>query len=105
MQTADRAGASITNTGARVHRAFLVAGLPPPTMRMRTIIGDAISAGDWLRTVADIAKVMLPAMEQHGIATPADLGIETVSKRLLQEVANGGGTIIGLAEIGAWSKL
>jgi SAM-dependent methyltransferase len=101
----DRAGASIINTGARLHGAFSTAGLPAPTMRMRTIIGDAVSAGEWLRAVADIAIVMLPAMEQRGIATSADVGTDTLSERLLQEVAAGSGIVVGRAEIGAWSKL
>jgi hypothetical protein len=74
-------------------------------MRMRTIIGDAVSAGEWLRAVADIAVVMLPAMEQRGIATSADVGTDTLSERLLKEVAAGSGIVIGRAEIGAWSKL
>jgi SAM-dependent methyltransferase len=101
----DRAGASIINTGARLHGAFSTAGLPAPTMRMRTIIGDAVSAGEWLRAVADIAIVMLPAMEQRGIATSADVGTDTLSERLLEEVAAGSGIVVGRAEIGAWSKL
>ena len=100
----DRSGAGITDTGARLHRAFSAAGLPSPTMRMRMIIGDAVSAGEWLRAVADIAIVMLPAMEKYGIATSAEVGSSTIAKRLIQEVELGGGLVVGRAEVGAWSR-
>jgi ubiquinone/menaquinone biosynthesis C-methylase UbiE len=105
IDTFDRASTSGTNMSARVYRAFLGAGLPPPTMRMRTVVGDAVSAGEWLRAVADIAIVLLPAMEQHGVATSADLGSDTLADRIAQEVTSGGGIIIGRAEIGAWSQV
>lgn len=104
VDTLDRAGTS-TNMGARLHRALLGAGLPPPTMRMRTVIGDAVSAAEWLRAVADLAISLLPAMEQRGVAVSADLGPDSLSDRLVQEVAAGGGLVVGRAEIGAWSRV
>jgi len=101
----DRAGAGITNTGARMHRAFLAVGLPAPIMRMRMIIGDAVSASEWLRAMADIAIVMLPAMERHGVATSSDIDCDTIAKQLIQEVASSGSVVIGRADVGAWSQV
>ena len=98
----DRAGSGITNTGARMHQAFLAAGLPAPTMRMRMIIGDAITASEWLRAVADIAIVMAAEMERHGIATLAEIGVDNIADKLLQDVASSRSTVIGRAEVGAW---
>jgi len=103
-ETFERVGTG-ANMTARLHRAFLDAGLPPPTMRMRTVIGDAHSAAEWLRATADLAISVLPAMEQHGIATSADIGGDTLSDRIVQEVASGGGIVVGRAEIGAWSRV
>jgi ubiquinone/menaquinone biosynthesis C-methylase UbiE len=105
IDTYDRARTSITNMSARVHHAFLSGGLPPPTMRMQTVVGDAVSAAEWLHAVADVAIASLPAMERHGVATSADLGSDTIVDRLVQEVAAGGGIVIGRAEIGAWSRV
>jgi ubiquinone/menaquinone biosynthesis C-methylase UbiE len=105
IDTYDRARTTVTNMSARVHRAFLSAGLPSPTMRMRTVVGDATSAAEWLHAVADVAIASLPAMEQHGVATSADLGSDTIADRLVHEVAAGGGIVIGRAEIGAWSRV
>ena len=57
----DRVGTS-TNMSAKLHRAFLSAGLAPPTMRMQAVIGDAISAAEWLRAVAELTIVLAPTM-------------------------------------------
>lgn len=71
-------------------------------MRMRVIIGDAVSAKDWLQAVADIAIVMLPTMEEYGIATTADIDCATIAERLVHEVTSNGSMVIGRAEVGAW---
>lgn len=105
IEAFDRVNAGITSTAAHMHRAFLAAGLPPPVMHMRMIVGDAVNAGEWLRAAADIAIAMLPTIVEQGIATSADVGAETLSARILDEVASGGGIVIGRAEIGAWSKV
>ena len=98
-------GVQIVNAVAWMYRAFVGAGLKPPTMRMRTMVGDAVEVEDWLRSVEDFAVTMLPAIEKFGIATSADAEIDTLSGRIVQEVASGGGIVIGRAEIGAWSRV
>jgi ubiquinone/menaquinone biosynthesis C-methylase UbiE len=103
VDTFARAGTS-TNMRSRLHRAFLDAGLPPPAMRMQTTIGDASGAAEWLRAVADLAIALTPAMEQHHVATSVDIGADSLANRLVQEVASGGGIVVGRSEIGAWSR-
>jgi SAM-dependent methyltransferase len=103
IDTCDRAGTNI-NMSARLHRAFVDAGLPPPTMRMRATIGDAVSAVEWLRGMAELATVLAPAMGERGVATAAEIGIDTLSDRLVQEVAAGGGIVVGRADVGAWVR-
>lgn len=102
--TFDRAGTN-ANMSARLHRAFVDAGLPPPAMRMQAVIGDAVSAAEWLRALADLATVMAPAMEELGVATAAEICVDTLSDRLAQEVAAGGGIVVGRADIGAWVRI
>jgi SAM-dependent methyltransferase len=104
IDTFDRAGTNI-NMSARLHRAFVDAGLPPPTMRMRAVIGDAVSAAEWLRATAELATVVAPTMEERGVATAAEIGIDTLSDCLVQEVAVGGGIVVGRADIGAWVRI
>jgi SAM-dependent methyltransferase len=105
MDAAGRSGIRIVNAVTWMHRAFVGAGLKPPTMRMRTMVGDAVGVEDWLRSVADVVVTMLPTIEKYGIATSADAGIDTLSDRIVREVASGGGIVIGRAEIGAWSQV
>jgi ubiquinone/menaquinone biosynthesis C-methylase UbiE len=105
IDTFDQSNASLTGTVARLHRAFLVAGLPSPTMHMRTVIGDAVSAEAWLRAVADIVITLKPAPEHPEVGTFANLEPDALADRLIREVASGGGIVVGRAEIGAWSRV
>ena len=91
--------------GARLHRAFVEAGLPAPSMRMQTFIGGGAECMDWLQAVAELVISLLPAMEQLGVATAAEVEVATLTERLRREVAGGGGVVIGRSEIGAWSRV
>jgi SAM-dependent methyltransferase len=104
IDTFDRAGTNI-NMSTRLHRAFVSAGLPPPAMRMQAVIGDAVSAAEWLRAMAELAIALAATMEQQGVATAAEIGGDTLVDRVVQEVAAAGGIVIGRAEIGAWSRV
>ena len=100
----ERVGTS-TNMAGKLRRAFVDAGLGPPTMRMRAVLGDAETAGEWLRAVAELAIVLAPAMEQHGVASLAEIGCGTLVDRLLENVASNNSMVVGRAEIGAWVRL
>jgi SAM-dependent methyltransferase len=104
IETFDRMNTS-TNMSAKLRQAFVSAGLPAPTMRMRALIGDAVSAVDWLRAVAEIAIVLAPTMLKEGIATPAEIGADTLADRIIADVAANRSTIVGRAEIGAWVRV
>jgi hypothetical protein len=58
-----------------------------------------------LRAVADLAIVLAPTMERQGVATSAEIGSDTLADRIVQEVAAGGGIVVGRAEIGAWVRI
>jgi ubiquinone/menaquinone biosynthesis C-methylase UbiE len=100
----DRAGTSV-DMSTKLHRAFLSADLPSPTMRMQAVIGDATSAAEWLRVVAELAIVLAPTMEQQGVATQAEIGPDTLVDRVIQDVAAHHSIVIGRAEIGAWVRI
>ena len=74
-------------------------------MRLQAVIGDAVSAADWLRSVAELAIVLAPAMEEHGVATADEIGGDTLADRITREVADNNSTIVGRAEIGAWVRV
>jgi hypothetical protein len=89
----------------KLHGAFLDAGLPTPTMRMRTFIGGGTEVGEWLRAVAELAGTLLPAMEKFGVATAAEVDLATLVERMTREVAQTNSVIFGRSEIGAWSRV
>lgn len=94
-----------TNMLGKLPRAFLAAGLGSPDLRLRAVTGGAVSAGDWLRAVADLITVLAPTIEQLGLATAAELGVDTLAERIIAEVAASGSTVVGRAEIGAWVRV
>jgi hypothetical protein len=55
--------------------------------------------------VADLAIALIPAMERHHVATSVDIDGDSLADRLVQEVAAGGGIVVGRSEIGAWSRV
>lgn len=91
--------------GVRLYRAFVDAGLPAPSMRLQTFIGGGAESMDWLQAVAELVISLLPAMEQLGVATAAEVEATSLPERLRREVSAGGGVVIGRSEIGVWSNL
>jgi SAM-dependent methyltransferase len=102
---AAKLGGSNWNMADKLHGAFLAAGLPAPTMRMKTFIGGGTEVEKWLRSVAELADTLLPAMEKFGVATAVDVDLATLAERMTQEVAQANSVIFGRSEIGAWSRV
>lgn len=100
-----RAGGAQIDTAYRLHSIFLAAGLPPPTMRMHVPIGGAPGIFEALHDLANIIRTLLPALEQHGIATAAEVGIDSLAERLCRDIAASGSTVLAGAAIAAWSRV
>lgn len=103
--TLKRTGSAETGLEVRLHRAFVDAGLPAPSMRLESFIGGGAECMDWLEACAELVISLLPAMEQSGVATAAEVGAATLVERLRREVSANGSLIIGRTEIGVWSRL
>jgi hypothetical protein len=70
-----------------------------------SFIGGGAGCTDWLQAVADLAGILLPRMEQLGVATATEVEVATLAQRLRREVTAGKHMIIGRSEIGVWSQL
>ena len=102
-ETLHRAGLDI-DLGLNLHRVFVDAGLPPPRLHLAgRLEGTADSAGFDL--VAGVARSLLPAMERHGVATAAEVGIDTLAARMREEVVAAGGVLMPPPMVGAWTRL
>jgi SAM-dependent methyltransferase len=104
VETFQRLGTE-ARMGVKLHAAFVAAGLPEPAMRLHAIVGGPAGGSGWLRVLADIIGTLLPEIERLGIASAAEVGIETLAERLCAELAAGGGTIVSPSVIGAWSSV
>ena len=72
----------------KLHGVFLAAGLPAPTMRMKTFVGGGrgdhrVASSGWPK----LPTTLLPAMEKFGVATAAEVGLATLAERMMHEVA------------------
>ena len=91
--------------GIKLFSTFVAAGLPPPSMQNETLIGGTANNADPLHLVAGIVGTLAPAMERLGVATAAEIGLETLAERMVSEAAATGSVIVGRFEIGAWSHV
>ncbi len=71
--------------GIGLHRTFVDAGLPPPTMHLESPIGAA-KAWAGYRYMATIFRSLLPLLEKYGLATAEEVGVDTLTARIRQEV-------------------
>jgi len=103
METVRRSGAA-TRMGMMMRGAFLAAGLPAPTMRLEAIIGGGPDGAGLVRLNSEIVITLLSEIESFGVATPAEVGSQTLETRMAREVADRGSVLTGRSEIGAWSR-
>ena len=104
VETLLRSGAA-SHTGLGLHRAFVGAGLPAPAMRLDALIGGGPNAADLLHLNADIVASLLPEMERLGVATAADVKIESLADRMIAEAISLDALLVGRYEVGAWSRV
>jgi SAM-dependent methyltransferase len=94
-----------TRMGIKLHATFVAAGLPAPSMRLQSVVGGGVNSSDRLHLVVDFVETLLPAMKRVGVATAADVDLETLAERMRNETMAGGGVIVGRSEIAAWSSV
>ena len=78
-----------------------------PITRCRDTDGHqtACDSSARLHLVADLVETLFPAMERLGVATPADIGLETLAERMRHEALASDSVIVGRSEIGGWSRV
>jgi SAM-dependent methyltransferase len=102
-RTLAQAGAQ-TDLGAKLGVAFERAGLPAPTLRLEAVIGSGAASMDAVHLVTDLVATLLPKMERFGIVAASEIEPTDLARRILAEVARDG-TLIGRAEVGAWTTV
>ncbi|HYC58763.1 MAG TPA: methyltransferase domain-containing protein [Thermoanaerobaculia bacterium] len=90
--------------GARLHTTFREAGLSAPRM----IASTRVESGDDSGAYAAVAKVVgsaAPIMERLGVATIAELQLETLEQRLRDEVTRADAVVFMPLFVGAWTNV
>jgi len=73
------------NAGIGLYQTFVDVGLPPPTMHLEAPIGAAKTWAGY-RYMATIFQSLLPLLEKYGLATAAQVDVDTLAARLREEV-------------------
>jgi ubiquinone/menaquinone biosynthesis C-methylase UbiE len=95
-------GGADPQIGLKLGEIFREAGLPRPEMRCEA----SISAGeDWAgyEQLALVTRTMLPLFEKLGMATAAEVDVDTLADRLRADIGSRGGTGRGPDLVSAWT--
>lgn len=87
----------------QLHRAFTDAGLPAPQVGSRSRVAGPDGAPAWL--LVNAIRGFLPSMESLGIATAAEVDIDTLEARMLAELAAGQAVMHLPAFTAAWARV
>jgi 2-polyprenyl-3-methyl-5-hydroxy-6-metoxy-1,4-benzoquinol methylase len=90
--------------GSKLFGVFVAAGLPPPLMRVQALIGGGKNFERELWQLSELLRPLIPAMEKHGVATAAQIGIDDLFDRLLAEAVANNCVLVDRSEIGVWAR-
>ncbi len=96
----ERTGAKV-DMGVRLGATFVSAGLTP-----RVWLEGILASGPdvaHFAGLADTIRALVPTIERLGLATVAEVDVDTLEDRLLAEASAIGGAVCGLALGGAWT--
>jgi SAM-dependent methyltransferase len=91
--------------GAKLAALMKAAGLPAPNLRVESIASAGPDVAGLAAYTADLARTLLPAAMRLGIVTAEEVDIDTLAARIRKEMIASTATIIGRAEIGAWTRI
>jgi SAM-dependent methyltransferase len=102
MQTYRHAGLDLS-MGLHLFQLFGEAGLPAPEMHLDAAVGGG---PEWAGYdyMASLIRILLPRIVQFGIATPEQVGVDTLAERLRAEVVSQQGVVTTWSFITAWAR-
>jgi len=97
------AGAEV-EMGTKLYTTFLRAGLPAPSMMAATPVACGPDTHGYEYMVG-VLRSLLPFIERAGIATAAEVGIETRAARLRNDAVDHARVAFLPRAVGAWTKV
>jgi SAM-dependent methyltransferase len=98
-----RAGVDV-RPGLRLHQQFVAAGLPAPDMLSLGRV-EAAPAAASCAMLAGVLRTLLPLIEQAGVATSDDIGLDTLDDRLQRELVAHQSVVVTPPLITAWTRV
>jgi hypothetical protein len=98
-RTVEREGAD-RHMGFRLAAVLDEAGLAVEHVRAEAIVQTPTQHHD----VADIIRAILPRILEQGVATAAEIDVDTLERRLVEERERARATFIGDMLFGAWAR-
>jgi 2-polyprenyl-3-methyl-5-hydroxy-6-metoxy-1,4-benzoquinol methylase len=98
-----RAGISQT-AGFDLHRILRSAGLSAPSMRLESVVESGPDAVGYA-WITDALRSMLPLIEQLGVATSAEVDIDTLAQRLRAATVAVDAVVKAPDVVSAWARL
>ena len=96
--TLERSGAD-AQIGFKLYSVLTEAGLSVPEVRAEAIVQTPSTR----YPTVPLIRVLLPRMIEYEIATEADVDVETLERRLVEERQKAGTSYIGQVVFGAWA--
>jgi SAM-dependent methyltransferase len=103
VRTFERAGFEL-DMGGKLFATFVAAGLPAPELGVAGIAGGGARSPVYAY-VAGTLRSLLPMTERLGIATAAEVEIDTLADRLRNEAAELSACIRPPPFVGAWTRM
>jgi len=91
--------------GAKLLAAFITAGLPGATARVDALSGKGAGSADLLLLAKNLTRSLLPEMERQGVATRAEVKLETLLERMHNEAVATDSVVVGHLQVGAWCRI
>jgi ubiquinone/menaquinone biosynthesis C-methylase UbiE len=89
--------------GMKLPSVLQQAGLPMPKTRVESrLVRDADSP--YYRLIAEFIRTLLPAMECLGVATAAEVDVDTLEERIRTEIHGQGTIVMTPPLVGAWAR-
>lgn len=100
-ETLIAAGADV-RMGMKLAQTFQDAGLPTPKMRLMAHVENGSEMGVHLQGAA-MTRTLLPLMERFGVATAAEVDIDTLAERIRADALTHNSTLLTPPFVGAWT--
>jgi cyclopropane fatty-acyl-phospholipid synthase-like methyltransferase len=97
-------GGAEREMGSKLHKAFLDAGLPRPTMMAMTPLTSGPDS-PYYEFLTQIVRSMMPVIERARLASPSEIDIDTLTARLRHDAVSNERLLYPPRLISAWSAL